>query len=89
MISEVGWGASLIALPIVNYYIRDFRHVQLMTFVYEILVMALIWTVPESPRWLLTHNRFDEASDVIRTVAKKNSDTHDDVIDAKLILLKR
>ena len=90
MIAEIGWAFSLMAMPVGNYYIRDFRYMQYCVFAFQLLVAApWVWTMPESPRWLLTNGRYQEAANVIRRIAKSSKINDVDSIESKLVLLKR
>lgn len=46
-----------------------------------------LWFLPESPKYLLTQNRNDEAMEVIRWVYRKNKGkrNHDDLRIGKLV----
>lgn len=54
---EFGFFASYLAMPWMQYYVRHFRHMQLMATFYELLFVYWIWRLPESPRWQLTSGR--------------------------------
>ncbi|XP_059912810.1 organic cation/carnitine transporter 2 isoform X2 [Gadus macrocephalus] len=66
------FGFGYMLLPLLAYYIRDWRML-LLTFHAPTVLFALFWWfIPESPRWLLSQGRVEEAEDIIRQAAKKN-----------------
>lgn len=68
----VGWLIGYCSLPWISLYFLHFRHMQLFTCFYEIICVIWLLRIPESPRWLLTHRRFNEAYDVLLKAAKFN-----------------
>lgn len=89
ILSEMGWCVSVLLLPIANYLIPHFRYMQLTVFGYELIFLIWLWRLPESPRWLLTHDRFDEAAKLITKTAKALNKLSDTEIDRKLAKLRR
>lgn len=58
---------------------------QLTVFGYELIFLIWLWRLPESPRWLITHDRIDEAAELISKTAKASHKTlSDSEIDRKL-----
>ncbi|XP_054273085.1 organic cation transporter protein-like isoform X2 [Macrosteles quadrilineatus] len=57
----------------IAYFVRDWRHFQLVTSLPSALIITFLWLVPESPRWLLAVGRYDEAMVVLRKAAAVNN----------------
>lgn len=83
--SETGWCISNLLLPICQYFIPHFRYMQLCVFGYELIFLIFLWQLPESPRWLITHDRFDEAAELITKTAKSSKQMSDADIDRKMM----
>jgi OCT family organic cation transporter-like MFS transporter 4/5 len=79
-----GVGASL--LPLVAYFIKDWKSLQLAISVPCCLLILFYWTIPESPRWLVSKNRIKEALDILKSAATANGNTipGDDEMTEKL-----
>ncbi|KAL0276166.1 UNVERIFIED_CONTAM: hypothetical protein PYX00_003790 [Menopon gallinae] len=59
-------------LPVVSYFLRDWREFQLAISAPSILMLLYWWVIPESPRWLLTVGRRAEALAVLEKGARIN-----------------
>nr|XP_049703645.1 organic cation transporter protein isoform X4 [Helicoverpa armigera] len=88
---EVSFLISYITLPIIAYFVRDWRQLQLVTSVPWVIVIVYYWLIPESPRWLITVGRKKEAIDILTHIAKKNNRPTDNIeaIVEKVELLNR
>ncbi|XP_072757525.1 organic cation transporter 1 [Anoplolepis gracilipes] len=64
---------SLLAL--LGYLLRHWYTLSLATSVPFILLFSYYWIIPESPRWLLSKNRIDEAEVIVQHMAKVNGKT--------------
>ncbi|XP_054167878.1 organic cation transporter protein-like [Oppia nitens] len=72
MAIEFGWALGYIVMPGAAYLLRDFRWIQLAVTLPE-MVLLLWWTsLPESPRWQLTHGKFTDAESALRRAAEIN-----------------
>ncbi|XP_048087268.1 solute carrier family 22 member 5-like isoform X1 [Alosa alosa] len=69
------FAAGYAILPLFAYFIRSWRTLLLVLSMVGFLYIPLWWFIPESPRWLITQGRFQEAEAVIRAAAKKNGIT--------------
>lgn len=71
-LGSLGWAFGYCLMPWVTLYFLHFRHMQLFVCFYEFVFLIWLLRLPESPRWLLTHRRFDEAYEVLLMAAKFN-----------------
>jgi len=55
--------------------LRNWYSLSLATSVPFILLFSYYWIIPESPRWLLSKNRIDEAEVIVQSMAKMNGKT--------------
>lgn len=79
-LGSLGWIVGYCLMPWIALFFLHFRHMQLFVCFYELLFVIWLLRLPESPRWLLTHRRFEEAYDVLLMAAKFNGLIKDDVI---------
>lgn len=70
-LQEMPFLISYISLPIIAYFVREWRQLQLVTSVPWIIVIAYYWLIPESPRWLITVGRKREAIAILTHIAKR------------------
>ncbi|XP_053597210.1 organic cation transporter protein-like [Microplitis demolitor] len=54
----------------IAYFSSDWRHLQLTLSLFTLLLVIIIWFVPESPRWLISQNRHSEAKKLIKKYYK-------------------
>ncbi|XP_065202119.1 carcinine transporter [Planococcus citri] len=66
---------GLILLSVVSFYIRNWVHLAFLSSLPFTIYFISGWFLPESPRWLLSKGRFDEALDILDTLAKINGAT--------------
>ncbi|XP_041663310.1 solute carrier family 22 member 5-like isoform X3 [Cheilinus undulatus] len=63
---------SMMLLPGTAYLVRNWRHLSLIMTVPGLACMPLWMLIPESPRWLVSCCRFQEAEMILRSAALKN-----------------
>uniref|UniRef100_T1JCC2 Major facilitator superfamily (MFS) profile domain-containing protein n=1 Tax=Strigamia maritima TaxID=126957 RepID=T1JCC2_STRMM len=72
---EIPFAVGYMTLSGVAYLIRDWRHLQLAISIPNIFMITYIWLLPESPRWLISKGKFDQALKVLKKAAKLNGKT--------------
>ncbi|KAM3603205.1 uncharacterized protein V6R79_018304 [Siganus canaliculatus] len=59
-------------LPLLAYYISDWRWMQVAFTVPYILFLSYYWFIPESPRWLISQKNSKKALEITEAMAKEN-----------------
>lgn len=70
-LEEVSFILGYFTLPIIAYFIREWRYLQLVTSVPWVLTWSYFWLIPESPRWLISAGKKQEAIQLLTHIAKK------------------
>jgi len=83
------WVIGMASLPLIAWLSRDWFLIGLITTVPWMWSFGYFKWIPESPRWLLSMGRVEEAATIIKRIAKKNG-TADALSDRQLdSMLKR
>jgi hypothetical protein len=54
------------------YFIRDYNWLYLFASGFMCIFPIYFWIIPESPRWLMTQGKYEEASRVLKRIADSN-----------------
>ncbi|XP_052811636.1 organic cation transporter protein-like [Mya arenaria] len=83
IIIEFFWCIGLFLLCLVAYFVRTWNILLLVLACPTVLLVFYFWLIPESPRWLITRGKYEEAEKIIRKCAKVNKvELPEKVIDA-------
>lgn len=69
---QIPFNLGHLTLPLFAYIFRDWHQFQFAISIPSIILLSYYWLVPESPRWLFTVGRVDEAAVILRKAAKQN-----------------
>uniref|UniRef100_A0A8B9L531 Major facilitator superfamily (MFS) profile domain-containing protein n=2 Tax=Astyanax mexicanus TaxID=7994 RepID=A0A8B9L531_ASTMX len=70
-------------LPLIAYLIRNWRMLLVALSVPGLIYIPLWWFIPESPRWLISQGRVEEAEAIVKNAARKNGVLPPDIIFKK------
>ncbi|CAL8317695.1 unnamed protein product [Merluccius merluccius] len=72
---QMFFSVGILLLPLLAYYITDWRWLQVVITVPYIIFLSYYWFIPESPRWLLSQNNSVKAVEITEAIAKENKKT--------------
>ncbi|XP_060072925.1 organic cation transporter protein-like [Ylistrum balloti] len=72
IVSEYFFALGLIILSGIAYLIRHWKYIEIACAAPFSIILTYWWLLPESPRWLITKHRYEEAKVVLQKVAKVN-----------------
>ncbi|XP_076078144.1 organic cation transporter protein-like isoform X2 [Mytilus galloprovincialis] len=75
VVIEYFFAIGLVVLAGIAYAIREWKYIEIAVSVPSVFFLLYWWLVPESPRWLLSQGRHEEAEKIIRQIAKGNNVT--------------
>ncbi|XP_077977305.1 organic cation transporter protein-like [Glandiceps talaboti] len=82
MVYHFGFGIGYMLLALYAYFVRYWWKLQLLMTIPLVAIYSLWWVIPESPRWLLSMKRNEDAEEIIRKYAKYNKvSLPDDIFD--------
>ncbi|XP_012934953.1 organic cation transporter protein [Aplysia californica] len=83
--AAVLWISGGYVLTVIAYFIRDFQTLTLILAGPTVLLLSYFFLVPESPRWLVSRGRYEEARVILQKVAKMNRKTFPTVLYEKMV----
>ncbi|XP_059057378.1 organic cation transporter protein-like [Achroia grisella] len=72
IIYQIPFNLGHLSLALFGYYIRDWSNFQLAISLPSVIFLSYYYLLPESPRWLLTASKTEEAVKVMEIAAKRN-----------------
>ncbi|XP_046977702.1 organic cation transporter protein-like isoform X1 [Vanessa cardui] len=72
IIYQIPFNLGHLTLPLFGYFLRNWNTFQLAISLPSILFLSYYFLLPESPRWLMTAGRVDDALKILKTAAKRN-----------------
>ncbi|XP_066270950.1 organic cation transporter protein-like [Branchiostoma lanceolatum] len=70
MVIWIYWAVGYILLAGIAYLIRPWMWLQIATTAPFLVCISFWWIIPESPRWLISRNRHEEAAAIVRKAAE-------------------
>uniref|UniRef100_A0A3P9ICK5 Solute carrier family 22 member 3 n=1 Tax=Oryzias latipes TaxID=8090 RepID=A0A3P9ICK5_ORYLA len=69
---QMFFSVGLLILPLLAFFITDWRWLQLAITAPYVLFLSYYWFIPESPRWLLSQNKKSQVVKITESIAKEN-----------------
>lgn len=72
LVLNIAYSVGLVALAVVVYFFRHWRHLSLVVSLPFTLLYFCYSLIPESPRWLMAVHKYDRARKVLQRIATTN-----------------
>ena len=70
---EIPFALGEAVFGIEAFLVRDWRSLQILAYLPLLVLVGLKWLVPESPRWLISNGRLEEAKAIVEAASKANN----------------
>ncbi|XP_048457023.1 solute carrier family 22 member 3-like [Rhincodon typus] len=87
ILNQMCFSFGMIILAAVAVFIPAWRNLQLAATLPHFVFLTYYWLMPESPRWLLSRKKYDEAQRILQNVAKRNK-KHNFSTDIKTVQIE-
>ncbi|XP_055944940.1 organic cation transporter 1-like [Argiope bruennichi] len=87
-IPNISWAVGLCTLPLIAYLSKHWVTLGFVCTSLAVLMFGYWKFLPESPRWYLAHEKYEEAADVLMMIAKTNGkkvERQDILMKAKIL----
>ncbi|XP_003745397.1 organic cation transporter protein [Galendromus occidentalis] len=74
-VCNIAFSFGMMLLAYVAHLVDHWRSLKAVVSLPMLLLIAYYWVVPESPRWLISQRRIDEAEKIVRKMADSNGVT--------------
>ncbi|XP_071844876.1 organic cation transporter protein-like isoform X2 [Apostichopus japonicus] len=64
-----------VLLAVLAYFVRDWRYLQAVLISPAVVLLLVVWLIPESARWHISRGKFDKSEDVLKRIAVINGKT--------------
>jgi len=78
------WTMGTVLLVVVAWFFPRWRSLGVVISLLNFYVLYVVYRSPETPRWLFTHGKFQEAEDWFKEVGKRNGRKQEDLDKIKL-----
>lgn len=85
IMSIPGWPVWAAMYGVVSWWLHDWSHIQIATAVISAPWILAFFFVPESFRWLISHNKFNEAEKVLVRITSMNNKPAPDISTIKAL----
>ncbi|XP_054718179.1 organic cation transporter protein-like [Uloborus diversus] len=76
---EFGWCLGFVCLPVIAWMLRDWFWIQVALTAPCLVMLAIWWMIPESPRWLMSQGKVEKAQKILHKAAKANGVRVEDI----------
>ncbi|XP_018495839.1 organic cation transporter protein [Galendromus occidentalis] len=72
VVCHISYSFGMMVIAYVAHFIRDWQNLQMAFSLPMVLLISYYWMVPESPRWLISQGRLEEAEAIVQKMARIN-----------------